>query len=30
MDDAERTDALLAAARGKRLLYRQPDKAANG
>jgi transposase-like protein len=30
MDDAERAAALLAAARGKRLLYRQPNKAANG
>jgi transposase-like protein len=30
MNDAERTAALLAAGKGKRLLYRQPDKAANG
>ena len=30
MTDGERTAALLAGAKGKRLLYRQPDKAANG
>ena len=27
MNDGERTDALLAAAKGKRLLYRQPNQA---
>ena len=30
MTDGERAAALLAGAKGKRLLYRQPDKAANG
>jgi transposase-like protein len=30
MTDGERSAALLAGAKGKRLLYRQPDKAANG
>jgi ISXO2-like transposase domain len=30
MDDGERTAALLSAAKGKRLLYRQPHQAANG
>lgn len=29
LTDAERAEALLAGARGKRLLYRQPDQAAN-
>lgn len=30
MTDAERLIALLKAGKGKRLMYRQPDKAANG
>jgi transposase-like protein len=30
LTDAERAALLLAGAKGKRLLYRQPDKAANG
>src|ERR1700730_4867214 len=29
LSDAERADALLAGAQGKRLLYRQPDQAPN-
>jgi hypothetical protein len=30
LTDSERCNALLAGAKGKRLLYRQPDNAANG
>ena len=30
LSDAERADELLRGAKGKRLLYRQPDQAANG
>jgi hypothetical protein len=30
MTDGERATALLAGAKGKRLLYRQPDQAENG
>ena len=29
LNDAERAASLLAGAKGKRLLYRQPDKAAH-